>query len=95
MEFQSNDTQRRIKELLDLDHSNEDEREGIDVPYFELESIIAATDDFSEKNKLGQGGFGPVYKVTKKLFSVKFLHKLKQLYIYLIRVNFLEAKKLQ
>ncbi|KAI3780906.1 hypothetical protein L2E82_10899 [Cichorium intybus] len=61
-EFQSNDTQRRIKELLDLDHSNEDEREGIDVPYFELESIIAATDGFSEKNMLGQGGFGPVYK---------------------------------
>ncbi|KAI3515276.1 hypothetical protein L1887_14105 [Cichorium endivia] len=61
-EFQSNDTQRRIKELLDLDYSNEDEREGIDVPYFELESIIAATDGLSEKNMLGQGGFGPVYK---------------------------------
>ncbi|CAI9299351.1 unnamed protein product [Lactuca saligna] len=61
-ELQSNDTRRRMKELLDPDHSKEDDREGIDVPYFELESIIAATDDFSEKNMLGQGGFGPVYK---------------------------------
>lgn len=28
-----------------------------------FDSIIAATDNFSEKYKLGQGGFGPVYKV--------------------------------
>lgn len=28
-----------------------------------LRSILAATDDFSEENKLGEGGFGPVYKV--------------------------------
>nr|KAJ0211552.1 hypothetical protein LSAT_V11C400157340 [Lactuca sativa] len=27
-----------------------------------LESIIAAIEDFLEKNMLGQGGFGPVYK---------------------------------
>ncbi|KAI4312368.1 hypothetical protein MLD38_037184 [Melastoma candidum] len=27
-----------------------------------LSVICAATDDFSEENKLGQGGFGPVYK---------------------------------
>ncbi|CAH1433501.1 unnamed protein product [Lactuca virosa] len=64
IEVQSSDLRRRIgiTELLDLDHSKEDDREGIDVPYFELESIMAATDDFSEKNRLGQGGFGPVYK---------------------------------
>lgn len=65
IESQSNNTQSRIKELLHLDHSKEDDGEGINVPYFELESLIAATNDFSEKNLLGQGGFGPVYKVTK------------------------------
>jgi hypothetical protein len=37
--------------------------EGIDVPFFDFESILAATDTFSNANKLGQGGFGPVYKV--------------------------------
>ncbi|KAL4565127.1 hypothetical protein LXL04_029212 [Taraxacum kok-saghyz] len=29
---------------------------------FSFASIMAATDDFSIENKLGQGGFGPVYK---------------------------------
>jgi hypothetical protein len=36
---------------------------GIDVPYFHLESILAATDSFSDAKKLGEGGYGPVYKV--------------------------------
>ena len=42
----------------------EEEKKGIDVPFFALESILAATDNFSEANKLGQGGFGPVYKAS-------------------------------
>lgn len=37
--------------------------EVIDVPYFHLETILAATDNFSDANKVGEGGFGPVYKV--------------------------------
>ncbi|KAG5594394.1 hypothetical protein H5410_035626 [Solanum commersonii] len=41
---------------------NENSDEAIDVPYFHLETILAATDNFSNANKLGQGGFGPVYK---------------------------------
>ncbi|XP_009608831.1 G-type lectin S-receptor-like serine/threonine-protein kinase At4g03230 isoform X2 [Nicotiana tomentosiformis] len=36
--------------------------EVIDVPYFHLETILAATDNFSDANKVGEGGFGPVYK---------------------------------
>ncbi|KAF3948000.1 hypothetical protein CMV_025950 [Castanea mollissima] len=32
------------------------------LPLFDLRTIIAATDNFSIANKLGQGGFGPVYK---------------------------------
>ncbi|KAG9452820.1 hypothetical protein H6P81_005724 [Aristolochia fimbriata] len=38
------------------------ETEELDIPFFELETVAAATGDFSETNKLGQGGFGPVYK---------------------------------
>ncbi|XP_024982438.1 putative receptor-like protein kinase At4g00960 [Cynara cardunculus var. scolymus] len=30
--------------------------------HYDFYAIKAATNDFSEKNKLGQGGFGPVYK---------------------------------
>ena len=32
-------------------------------PLFSLASVSAATDHFSAENKLGEGGFGPVYKV--------------------------------
>ncbi|EOY28489.1 S-locus-specific glycoprotein S6, putative [Theobroma cacao] len=33
-----------------------------ELPVFDLNSILVATDNFSITNKLGQGGFGPVYK---------------------------------
>lgn len=57
------DSQRRIKELIDSGDFTEEDEKGIDVPFFSLESILAATDDFSDLNNLGQGGYGPVYKV--------------------------------
>ncbi|OMO84803.1 S-locus glycoprotein [Corchorus capsularis] len=56
------DTERGVKELMDLSHFEEKDGTGIDVPFFDFESILAATDNFSDENKLGKGGFGPVYK---------------------------------
>lgn len=38
-------------------------------PYFDFGYIEAATNNFSDSNKLGEGGFGPVYKVTSVLVS--------------------------
>lgn len=35
----------------------------LELPLFDLETIAAATEGFSTDNKLGEGGFGPVYKV--------------------------------
>ena len=32
------------------------------MPSFSFASVSAATDNFSDANKLGDGGFGPVYK---------------------------------
>ncbi|KAF3649527.1 putative G-type lectin S-receptor-like serine/threonine-protein kinase-like [Capsicum annuum] len=55
---------------------NENSDEAIDIPYFPLETILAATNNFSNANKLGQGGFGPVYKGTfpgEKEIAVKTL----------------------
>ncbi|XP_027355257.1 uncharacterized protein LOC113865090 [Abrus precatorius] len=39
-------------------------KEDIDLPTFDLPIIVKATENFSYKNKLGEGGFGPVYKGT-------------------------------
>ncbi|KAG5149667.1 hypothetical protein JHK82_016548 [Glycine max] len=36
----------------------------LDVPLFDLLTITTATNNFSSNNKIGQGGFGPVYKVN-------------------------------
>ncbi|KAI8557709.1 hypothetical protein RHMOL_Rhmol04G0030800 [Rhododendron molle] len=37
-------------------------KKDVDLPLFSFASVSAATDNFSEANKLGEGGFGPVYK---------------------------------
>ncbi|XP_022877612.1 G-type lectin S-receptor-like serine/threonine-protein kinase SD1-1 isoform X3 [Olea europaea var. sylvestris] len=34
----------------------------IEIPMFDLYTISKATNNFSDNNKLGEGGFGPVYK---------------------------------
>ena len=31
---------------------------------FTMETLLIATKNFDDENKLGEGGFGPVYKVT-------------------------------
>ncbi|KAL8112915.1 hypothetical protein AgCh_020286 [Apium graveolens] len=40
----------------------EGERYDFNLPHFSFSSISAATNNFSPENKLGEGGFGPVYK---------------------------------
>ncbi|CAJ1956880.1 unnamed protein product [Sphenostylis stenocarpa] len=45
-------------------HTDNTQKEEIDIPIFDLSTIANATNDFSIINKLGEGGFGPVYKGT-------------------------------
>ncbi|CAL5393145.1 unnamed protein product [Camellia sinensis] len=40
----------------------ESKNEDIELPLFHLVAITKATDNFAINNKLGEGGFGPVYK---------------------------------
>ncbi|KAI4333764.1 hypothetical protein L6164_018530 [Bauhinia variegata] len=41
---------------------NRQRKEEMDLPTFDFRTITNATDNFSSDNKLGEGGFGPVYK---------------------------------
>ena len=46
----------------------EEGEEGSDCSLFSFATIATATDNFSSSNKLGEGGFGPVYKVMLGLY---------------------------
>ena len=45
-------------------HYSDVEKEDLELKFFNLSIIAKATNNFSIDNKLGEGGFGPVYKVT-------------------------------
>ena len=47
------------------DYSGESKKaDDLELPLFDLYTIAVATNSFSDANKLGQGGFGRVYKVN-------------------------------
>ncbi|KAK6134948.1 hypothetical protein DH2020_031326 [Rehmannia glutinosa] len=48
----------------ELGINNEAYDKDFELPFFDLSTISKATDNFAIKNKLGQGGYGPVYKGT-------------------------------
>ena len=52
------------------------------LPLFNLRTIIAATDNFSIANKLGQGGFGPVYKVVSLNESQNLHNLISSVFMY-------------
>ncbi|KAL3522127.1 hypothetical protein ACH5RR_014961 [Cinchona calisaya] len=52
-EKQETATQKKTKKIVD---------EDLELPLFDLVTVSNATNDFSFTNKIGEGGFGPVYK---------------------------------
>lgn len=56
-----------------FDEVTHDGRKGHDLKIFSFAFIAAATNDFSNENKLGEGGFGPVYKVKSESFSIMLI----------------------
>ncbi|GMJ10247.1 hypothetical protein like AT4G27290 [Hibiscus trionum] len=62
---------KNLKVLLTHHHSDsfsdyQSSKEDLELPLFDLRAIIAATDNFSMRNILGEGGFGCVYKGVLK-----------------------------
>ncbi|CAL5390593.1 unnamed protein product [Camellia sinensis] len=43
-------------------HTDKSQTEDLELPLFDLAVIVNSTNNFSINNKLGEGGFGPVYK---------------------------------
>ncbi|XP_027348566.1 G-type lectin S-receptor-like serine/threonine-protein kinase At4g03230 isoform X2 [Abrus precatorius] len=56
------DSERHVKDLIGREALEEKDNEGVEVPYFDFESILEATNHFSNANKIGKGGYGQVYK---------------------------------
>lgn len=58
---------RKIRKLIFLRDLQDDETDftSAESKWFELSTLRDATNNFSNQNKLGQGGFGSVYKVKR------------------------------
>ncbi|CAL5335859.1 unnamed protein product [Camellia sinensis] len=56
------DIERRTIDHPEQGYYKESQNEDIELPLFHLVTITKATDYFAINNKLGEGGFGPVYK---------------------------------
>lgn len=59
--FESMDTLDTSRDTL-LEYIREHDRS--EQFMYNFDSILIATNNFSSSNKLGEGGFGPVYKVS-------------------------------
>ncbi|KAK9209464.1 hypothetical protein WN944_001830 [Citrus x changshan-huyou] len=73
--------QEKTENNRETDQENEDQNIDLELPLFELATIANATDNFSINNKLGEGGFGPVYKgtlVDGEEIAVKRLSKISE-----------------
>ncbi|CAN6463744.1 unnamed protein product [Victoria cruziana] len=65
---------RYSSQMVSLDGLTMEERDH-ELPQYSLKAVQAATNNFSEDNKLGRGGFGPVYRgeLNGRLVAVKRL----------------------
>lgn len=58
-------------QTIEEDYSIEsDQEDDTELTSFSLTKISKSTNDFADDMKLGEGGFGPVYKVTMLLSVV-------------------------
>lgn len=69
-------------QTLDENYTNESRKEDTELSSFALSMISMSTNNFSINNKLGEGGFGPVYKVIHQYIIIyPFYDKFSECYI--------------
>ncbi|KAH6796519.1 S-locus lectin protein kinase family protein [Perilla frutescens var. hirtella] len=69
---------RKMKAKGQNEEDSRNSAEDLDLPLLKLDAVANATDNFSMNKKLGEGGFGPVYKgllVNGQNVAVKRLSK--------------------
>jgi hypothetical protein len=54
------------------DKSTKVKKKEVKLPLFSFVSVSAATNNFSDTNKLGEGGFGPVYKACSEVLFKQY-----------------------
>ncbi|KVI02213.1 Apple-like protein [Cynara cardunculus var. scolymus] len=57
---------------LEQVYENENQNEELELPSFNLSTFLEATNNFSVDFKLGEGGFGPVYKYKFARGTIRF-----------------------
>lgn len=56
-----------------MDYHNRNHSEEYELPLFDLSTIAKSTNNFSVVSKIGEGGYGPVYKVITYSFAVVYM----------------------
>ena len=91
------DTSRRLSfccHYILTDSTNAEDIESFDSLLIDISTLRSATDNFAESNRLGEGGFGAVYKVGHiPAQFIKHFQFWQTEGSHSCRVSFLMAKK--
>ncbi|KAB5521556.1 hypothetical protein DKX38_025875 [Salix brachista] len=60
----TNHGRSRLEQLPEDTFSISHHEEDLDLPHYDFTALAKATNDFSFTHFLGEGGYGPVYRVT-------------------------------